>query len=50
MPRQYDKADFREARGDAAVLVAAHLMPDSDSQDRLPFVLNRIRGLIAAAT
>ena len=38
------------ARGDAEVLVAAHLMPDSDSQDRLPFVLDRIRGLIAAAT
>ena len=38
------------ARGDAEVLVSAHLMPDSDSQDRLPFVLDRIRGLIAAAT
>lgn len=38
------------ARGDAEVLVAAHLMPDSDSQDRLPFILDRIRGLIAAAT
>jgi hypothetical protein len=28
--------------------VAAQLMPDSDSQDRLPFVLERIRNLIAA--
>lgn len=37
------------ARSDAAVLVAAQLMPDSDSQDRLPFVLERIRSLIAAA-
>ena len=36
------------ARSDAAVLVAAQLMPDSDSQDRLPFVLERIRSLIAA--
>ena len=38
------------ARRDADVLVAAHLMPDSDSQDRLPFVLDRIRGLIAAGS
>ena len=38
------------ARDDADVLVAAHLMPDSKSQDRLPLVLDRIRGLIAAAT
>jgi len=36
------------ARGDAEVLVAAQLMPDSDSQDRLPFVIDRIRNLIAA--
>ena len=36
------------ARGDAEVLVAAQLMPDSDSQDRLPFVIDRIRSLIAA--
>jgi predicted nucleotidyltransferase len=36
------------ARSDAAVLVAAQLMPDSDSQDRLPFVLERIRSLITA--
>jgi hypothetical protein len=35
-------------RSDAVVLVAAQLMPDSDSQDRLPFVLDRIRSLIAA--
>jgi len=33
---------------DADVLVAAQLMPDSDSQDRLPFVLDRIGQLIAA--
>ena len=32
----------------AEVLVAAQLMPDSDSQDRLPFVIDRIRNLIAA--
>ena len=37
------------ARQDATVLVAAHLMPDSDSQDRLPIVVDRIRGLIATA-
>jgi predicted nucleotidyltransferase len=36
------------ARSDAAALVAAQLMPDSDSQDRLPFVLDRIRSLISA--
>ena len=36
------------ARGDADVLLAAQLMPDSDSQDRLPFVVDRIRSLIAA--
>jgi hypothetical protein len=35
-------------RSDAVVLVAAQLMPNSDSQDRLPFVLDRIRSLIAA--
>jgi hypothetical protein len=33
---------------DADVLVAVQLMPDSDSQDRLPFVLDRIGQLIAA--
>jgi len=38
------------ARGDAEVLVAAQLMPDSDSQDRLPFVIDRIRSLIAAGS
>jgi len=38
------------ARGDAEVLVAAQLMPDSDSQDRLPFVVDRIRSLIAAGS
>jgi hypothetical protein len=38
------------ARGDSEVLVAAHLMPDSDSQDRLPFVVDRIRSLIAAGS
>jgi len=38
------------ARGDSEVLVAAHLMPDSDSQDRLPFVIDRIRSLIAAGS
>jgi hypothetical protein len=38
------------ARGDSEVLVAAHLMPDSDSQDRLPFVVDRIRRLIAAGS
>lgn len=38
------------ARSDVEVLVAAQLMPDSDSQERLPLVLDRIRGLIAAAT
>ena len=37
------------ARDDAAVLVAAHVMPDSDSQDRLPIVIDRIRSLIATA-
>jgi len=36
------------ARGDAEVLLAAQLMPDSDSQDRLPFVVDRIRSLITA--
>ena len=36
------------ARRDAEVLVAAQLMPDSDSQDRMPFVIDRIRSLIAA--
>ena len=36
------------ARGDADVLLAAQLMPDSDSQDRLPFVVDRIRSLITA--
>lgn len=38
------------ARGDAEVLVAAQLMPDSDSQDRLPFVVDRIRSLITAGS
>ena len=38
------------ARPDADVLVAAHLMPDSDSQDRLPLVLDRIRSLIATGS
>lgn len=36
------------ARRDSEVLIAAHLMPDSESQDRLPFVIDRIRALIAA--
>jgi predicted nucleotidyltransferase len=36
------------ARSDADVLLAAQLMPDSDSQDRLPFVVDRIRSLITA--
>lgn len=36
------------ARTDASILIAAHLMPDSASQDRLPIVVDRIRGLISA--
>lgn len=43
-----DRLSHFLARSDAAVLVAAQLMPDSDSQDRLPFVLERIRSLVAA--
>jgi hypothetical protein len=40
-------AEFLALR-DAEVLVAAQLMPDFDSQDRLSFVLDRIGQLIAA--
>ncbi|MFM7206391.1 MAG: hypothetical protein ACKO4T_06975 [Planctomycetaceae bacterium] len=36
------------ARPDASPLIAAHLMPDSASQDRLPIVVDRIRGVISA--
>ncbi len=35
---------------DAEDVIAAQLLPDAKSQDRLPLVLDRIRGLIAAAT
>ncbi|MCX7411917.1 MAG: hypothetical protein NTW36_00530 [Planctomycetia bacterium] len=35
---------------EAEDVIAAQLLPDAKSQDRLPFVLDRIRGLIAAAT
>jgi len=35
---------------DAEDVVAAHLLPDAKSQERLPLVLDRIRGLITAAT
>ena len=35
---------------DAEDVIAAQLLPDAQSQDRLPLVLDRIRGLIAAAT
>lgn len=35
---------------DAEDVVAAHLLPDAKSQERLPIVLDRIRGLITAAT
>ena len=38
------------ARPDAEDLIAAQLLPDTKSQERLPLVLNRIRELIAAAT
>ena len=38
------------SRPDAEDLIAAQLLPDTKSQDRLPLVLNRIRDLIAAAT
>jgi hypothetical protein len=43
-----DRLSQLMAHSDAVALVAAQLMPDSDSQDRLPFVLDRIRSLIAA--
>jgi hypothetical protein len=35
---------------DAEDVIAAQLLPDAKSQDRLPLVLDRIRRLIAAAT
>ena len=35
---------------DAEDVVAAHLLPDAKRQERLPLVLDRIRGLITAAT
>lgn len=35
---------------EAEDVIAAQLLPDAKSQDRLPLVLDRIRGLIAAAT
>lgn len=38
------------ARKDSEILVAAHLMPDSESQDRLPFVIDRIRSMIATGS
>jgi len=37
------------ARSDATVLVTAQLMPDSDSHDRVPIVVQRIRSIIATA-
>jgi hypothetical protein len=43
-----DRLSQLMAHSDSVALVAAQLMPDSDSQDRLPFVLDRIRSLIAA--
>ena len=43
-----DRLSQLMAHWDAVVLVAAQLLPDSESQDRLPFVLDRIRSLIAA--
>jgi hypothetical protein len=36
------------ARPDAEDVVAAQLLPDAESQDRLPFVLERIRSPVAA--
>ena len=49
--RSYEGAQISQflARSDAGVVVAAHLMPDSNSQDRLSILLDGIRGLIAAA-
>ena len=35
---------------DAEDVIAAQLLPDAKSQERVPLVLDRIRGLIAAAT
>ncbi len=35
---------------DAEDVIAAQLLPDAKSQERLPLVLDRIRGLIAAAS
>lgn len=35
---------------DAEDVITAQLLPDAKSQERLPLVLDRIRGLIAAAT
>lgn len=35
---------------DAEDVIAAQLLPDATSQERVPLVLDRIRGLIAAAT
>jgi hypothetical protein len=44
-------ARFREllARPDAEDVVAAQLLPDAESQDRLPFVLERIESLAGLA-
>ena len=37
------------ALADAEDVIAAQLLPDAQSQERLPLVINRIRSLIAAA-
>jgi len=42
-----DRLSQLMARSDSVALVAAQLMPDSDSQDRLPFIFDRIRSLIS---
>ena len=43
-----DRLSLLLARPAASTLIAAHLMPDSASQDRLPIVVDRIRGIISA--
>ena len=49
--RSYERAQISQflVRGDAGVVVAAHLMPDAISQDWLSILLDGIRGLITAA-
>lgn len=45
-----DRLSHFLCRRDAEVLVAAHLMPDSESQERLPYIIDRIRRLIATGS